>query len=237
VTPQGAPRKRRAHDWLARRVVPPVAALMIRLLRATVRLRVHGREVVEQLAEADRRYVHVFWHAHLLLMVYSYVGPRLAVMISRHRDGELIARTVSRMGYEPVRGSTTRGGATAWRRLLRALRGGADIAFTPDGPRGPARKVQPGCIVAARRTGIPIVPVAIGADRAWRLFTWDRFIVPKPGARVLMAYGSPVLVGDDEPLDDACARLERVLSSLERFAEANASDASVGRRLRWLGRR
>ena len=127
---------------LEERLVPPFAAALIRFLRLTCSIRVRGREGLERMAQNDERYIHVFWHAHLLLMVYSYVGPRLVFMISQHRDGEMIAKTVERFGYDPARGSSTRGGAAAWRAMLKSIRGGADIGFTPDGPRGPARKVQ-----------------------------------------------------------------------------------------------
>ncbi|GAB4222705.1 MAG: hypothetical protein Kow0062_21190 [Acidobacteriota bacterium] len=209
-------------------LAPPLAAGLIRLVRRSVRLRVHNREVIERFAREDRRYIHVFWHAHLLLMVYSYVGPKLVFMISRHRDGELIARTVERFGYVPARGSSTRGGAAALREMMRAMRQGADIGFTPDGPRGPARRVQPGCVVAAQLSGAPIVPVALGATRAWRLSTWDRFVVPRPGARVLLAYGEPLTVARDEPVDDACARVGRALDGLTAFAETHAGDPAVG---------
>jgi lysophospholipid acyltransferase (LPLAT)-like uncharacterized protein len=219
-------------DGIVSLLAPPLAAMLIRAIRRSVRLRVHGRAVVEQLAEQRSRYIHVFWHAHLLLMVYSYVGPRLVFMISQHRDGELIARTVSRFGYVAARGSSSRGGAAAWREMLRALRGGSDIGFTPDGPRGPARVVQPGCVLAAQRTGVPIVPVAIGATRAWRLHSWDRFVIPKPGARVLMAYGEPIRVSPEENVEQAALRLEREMTELEGFAERYAGDLSVGVRYR-----
>ena len=146
-------------------LAPWIAAVVIRVLRRTTRMRVHGRETLERYAAEGQRYVHVFWHAHLLLMVYSYVGPRLVFMISQHRDGELIARAVERFGYVAARGSSTRGGGAALRTMLRELRGGSDIGFTPDGPRGPSRRVQPGCVVAARMGGVPLVPVAMGASR------------------------------------------------------------------------
>lgn len=211
-------------------MAPLLGSLLIRLIRASVRLRVHGRETIERYAREDTRYIHVFWHAHILLMVYSYVGPLLVFMISRHRDGELIARTVERFGYRPARGSTTRGGAGALRMMLKELRRGHDIGFTPDGPRGPSRKVQPGTIAAAQASGVPVVPVAIGATRAWFLSSWDRFVVPKPFSRVLMAYGEPMTFGREESIEEGCARLEAAMMRLERFAAENAGDVSVGSR-------
>ena len=212
------------------RVAPLLGSLLIRLIRASVRLRVHGRETIESYAREDTRYIHVFWHAHILLMVYSYVGPLLVFMISQHRDGELIARTVERFGYLPARGSTSRGGAGALRMMLKELRRGHDIGFTPDGPRGPSRKVQPGTIAAAQASGCPVVPVAIGASRAWYLSSWDRFVVPKPFSRVLMAYGEPMTFGREESIEKGCERLEDAMMRLEAFAKEHAGDPSVGKK-------
>jgi lysophospholipid acyltransferase (LPLAT)-like uncharacterized protein len=218
-------------DGLLLRVAPPLAALLIRGLRRTVRMRIHGRETIERFAAEGQRYVHVFWHAHILFGVYSYVGPQLVFMISRSTDGELISRTVERFGYVLARGSTSAGGAAALREMIRAVRGGSDIGFTPDGPRGPSRRVQPGCVVSARHLALPIVPVAMGAAPCWKLNSWDRFVIPKPGSDVLMAYGEPLVIERDEPLETACARLESAMVALEAFAEGNAADRAVGVRV------
>lgn len=214
---------------VATATVPPVAALLIRALRRTLRLRVHGRETIEQYARDGQRYVHVLWHAHLLLGVYTYIGPELVFMVSRSTDGELIARTVARFGIVPARGSSSSGGAMALREMLRSVRAGSDIGFTPDGPRGPARRVQSGTIAAARHLRIPIVPVALGVTRAWTLRSWDRFVVPKPFARALFAYGAPFVVGEDEPAAAAATRLETEMLALERFAEEHAGDRGLGK--------
>ncbi len=222
---------RSLRDALYSRLLPPVAARLIRVLRATWSLRVHGRETIEAFARDDRRYVHVFWHANILPAIYSTVRRQVVVMISRHRDGELIAKTIERFGFETARGSTTEGGSAAFREMLRAVRAGYDIAFTPDGPRGPAQRVQPGTIAAARALGIPIVPFVAAADRAWRLNSWDRFLVPRPGARILLAYGGPMTVPREESIESGAARLEREMGELERFAEEHVGDLSVGRRI------
>lgn len=214
-----------------RHVWPPVAAGVIRALRTSARLRVYNREVIEGFAREGQRYVHVFWHAHILMMVYSYVGPCLVFMISRHRDGELIARTVERFGYVPSRGSTTTGGLAAFREMIHAVRDGSDIGFTPDGPKGPAREVQPGCVGAARALGIPIVPVAIGASRAWRLNSWDRFLIPKPFSRLLLVYGDPLPIPRDMTLDEGAERVKRALLACEEFAAVHAGDPAVGVRV------
>ena len=222
------PRERTAREELALHLVPPLAAGLIRALRATCRLRYHGLEHVLPFWREDRRYVHVFWHAHLLLMVYGYRGPGLAFLISHSFDGELISRTVERFGYHPVRGSSSRGSVMGMRAIFRAFREGRDVGFTPDGPRGPARVVQPGCVATARQLGIPVVPLALAASRAWRLPSWDRFVVPKPFSRVLFAYGEPVPIPREMSIEEGCERVREALLAVESFAEAHAADPAVG---------
>ncbi len=224
----GPGRERTAGEELALHLAPPLAAGLIRALRATCRLRYHGLEHVLPFWRGDRRYVHVFWHAHLLLMVYGYRGPGLAFLISRSLDGELISRTVERFGYFPVRGSSSRGSVMGMRAIFRAFREGKDVGFTPDGPRGPARVVQPGCVAAARHLGVPVVPLALGASGAWRLRSWDRFIVPRPFSRVLFAYGEPVPIPRGMSIEEGCERVREALLAVETFAADHAADPGVG---------
>lgn len=187
------------------------AAWTIRGLRATVRLRHHGDAAVRGWEARGDRFILAFWHRHLLLMPYAYRGRRISVLISRSRDGELIARTVARFGIDASRGSSSRGGAAGLRELLRKSAAGYDLAFTPDGPRGPAGTVQPGVALAAAATGLPVQPVAIAASRYRRLRSWDRFLVPLPGAVVHIVYGEALTV--------------------ERRADPARASAELGRRL------
>ncbi len=119
-------------------------------------------------------------------------------------------------GYETVRGSTSRGGGAALRGLVKAARSGRSLAITPDGPRGPRQRLQPGVITAAQMTGLPIIPLAGGASRAWWPGSWDRFCIPKPFARVRVLYGEPRYVARDA----TAAELRRHAEELE--AEMNA---------------
>jgi lysophospholipid acyltransferase (LPLAT)-like uncharacterized protein len=106
-----------------------------------------------------------FWHGRQLMMPFAYRGKKISILISRHRDGELIARTVGRFGFHAARGSTTRGGAAALMHLARSARAGDDLAVTPDGPRGPRQAVQLGVVELAKLTGRPIIPLAFGASK------------------------------------------------------------------------
>jgi lysophospholipid acyltransferase (LPLAT)-like uncharacterized protein len=188
-------------------------------LRACVRLRHHGDAAVRGWEARDERFILAFWHRHLLLMPFAYRGRRISVLISRSRDGELIARTVARFGIHAARGSSSRGGAAGLRELLRQGRQGYDLAFTPDGPRGPLGVVQPGVILAAAATGFPVQPVAIGASRARRLRSWDRFLVPLPLATVHLVYGEPLAVPRRASPEAAAAELQRRLDAAEAAAE------------------
>lgn len=201
-----------------------LAAGLIRTLRATVRLRYHGAGRVRAWEAAGEHFILAFWHRHLLLMPYGYRGRRISVLISQSRDGELIARTVARFGIDAARGSSSRGGLAGMRSLLRRAEAGWDLAFTPDGPRGPASVVQPGVVLAAAATGLPIQPVAVAASRARRLHSWDRFLVPLPFASVHFVYGEPLSVARRGDLTAAAAELEVRLAAAEAEAERLAGE-------------
>jgi lysophospholipid acyltransferase (LPLAT)-like uncharacterized protein len=200
-------------------VVSFLAAGFIRGLRASVRVRHHGDSRQRAWEAAGERFILAFWHRHLLLMPYSYNGERISVLVSQSRDGELIARTVARFGIDASRGSSSRGGAQGMRSLLRKAGEGYDLAFTPDGPRGPAGVVQPGVILAAAATGWPVQPVALAATRCRRLRSWDRFVVPLPLSTVHFVYGEPLTVARRADPGAAAAELARRLDAAEAAAE------------------
>ena len=210
--------KREAGDAL----IPIAASAVIRGLHATVRIRHVRTAGIDALNAAGRKYVYAFWHAQLLLTVYARFARPATVMISRHRDGELIAATMRRFGIDAARGSTTRGGSEALRAMVRAAGEGHVLIFTPDGPRGPRFQVQPGAVHAAQLARIPIVPGAFVAKSKTRLSSWDRFEVPHPFTRALFVYGDPIEVPrdlSDEGFEEIRARLERTLVSLSEEGE------------------
>src|SRR3954463_8029237 len=151
----------------------------LRLLGASWRFRVINGDRVHTLRNTGRPFIFALWHGHLLPLLWYHREEGVMVLISEHRDGEVVARAAESLGYGLIRGSSTRGADRALISLVRELEAGHEIAITPDGPRGPAHTFAPGALVASQRTGCPIVPVAIEADRAWRLNNWDRFMIPK----------------------------------------------------------
>ncbi len=169
------------------RIAGLLASVLIRCLRRLLRWRWVNQGIVLDLHRRDRPYVHAFFHDQLLMMTYSYLGRpfgrRLAVLSSRHRDGEYVARTLERFGHLMVRGSSGGGAVAGLREMIRHLRGGLDAAFATDGPRGPRHRVQMGVIEAARLGDAPIVPVAFAASKKklWGPGTPSRCLSPSPG--------------------------------------------------------
>ena len=162
-----------------------------------------------------------FWHSHLLMTMYCRYPEPMAALISQSKDGELIARTIEWFGATAIRGSSSRGGSAAMREILRAARDGMNFAFTPDGPRGPARVASEGVVYAAQMTGLPIVPVAFAAKKKRLLRSWDRFIVPLPFTRAIFAYGEPMVVARGADVEQARLQLEREMNSLADRTEVN----------------
>jgi lysophospholipid acyltransferase (LPLAT)-like uncharacterized protein len=197
--------------WIVR-----AGTALIRLLAMTWRMRpVNDDEVVAARA-SGQRVIFTLWHGELLPLLWYHRGQGVAVVISEHRDGEIIAQIAERLGYATVRGSTSRGGGRALIGLMRAIEAGRDGAVTPDGPRGPAHVFAPGAAIAAQRTGAPLAMIRASATRAWRLKSWDRFLVPKPFATVRVIYGPLTSVDATSPREAAeqAPRLQAVLDAV-----------------------
>lgn len=197
--------------WIVR-----LGAWVLRLLASTWRVRTVNGEQLDEARRSGQRVLFTLWHGELLPLLWHQRGRGVAVVISEHRDGEIIARIAESLGYRTVRGSSSRGASRALLGLTRAIEEGTDGAITPDGPRGPAHVFASGAAVAAQRTGVPIVPIRASASRAWRLKSWDRFLIPKPFARVTVTLGPLTLVIADTPRAAAAQseKLERILQSV-----------------------
>lgn len=177
---------------------PTLGHWAVRLLSLTLRLRIVDEHHARPFWDRGLPLIYAVWHGRVL-MLPAVFGKTHAVnvMASLSRDGELVARFVRSFGFHAVRGSTTRGGSEALRRLARLLRLGHEVAVVPDGPLGPRGVVQPGIIALARLTGAPIVPMAFSAHPAWRLKSWDEFLIPKPFARAAVCFARPLAVPPD----------------------------------------
>ncbi len=169
--------------------------------------------------------IFAFWHSTQLIMGYKGRGQGIHVLISQHRDGEYIARVIRGMGNDVIRGSSSRGGTKAMASMVRAGKRDHFLAVTPDGPKGPREKAQPGIIFLAKKTGQPIMPVGMGYSNCWRLPSWDKFRIPKPFSRVVLRVGELITVPpnlSDEELESYRDELEKTLNRLTAEAEAEA---------------
>jgi lysophospholipid acyltransferase (LPLAT)-like uncharacterized protein len=193
-----------------------VGAALLRLLASTWRVRPVNEEPLNDARRTGQRVLFALWHGELLPLLWYQRGREVAVVISEHRDGEIVAQIAESLGYRTVRGSSSRGASRALLGLTRAIEEGHDGAITPDGPRGPAHVFAPGGAIAAYRTGIPIVPIRASASRAWRLKSWDRFLIPKPFATVTVTMGPLTHVFADSPRAAAeqAESLQRVLDAV-----------------------
>jgi lysophospholipid acyltransferase (LPLAT)-like uncharacterized protein len=198
-------------------VVPRLTSLLIRGLHATMSVRHVDAHHIDSLNRQGQRYVLAFWHGQLLMMIKSKLTVPITAMISQHRDGELIARTLERFGVSAARGSTTRGGTAALREMIKISSSGVNLAFTPDGPKGPARKAQVGVVLAAQATRLPVMPVAFTAKKKRLMNSWDRFQLPRPFTRAIYLYGEPINIPrnlSSEEVEQWRQHVENVLNEL-----------------------
>lgn len=205
--------------WKARWLVA-LGFRLLQILARTLRYEMDDRAGVLGKA-VEGNYIAALWHNRLLLI--SFVLKKFfpqrpgAGLISASRDGDMIADVTRRFGFDVVRGSSSRMGASALLELSEVLASGRDVLITPDGPRGPAYELGPGIIFLAQKTGAPVVPVNMEYSSCWRVKSWDRFIIPKPFSKVRVIIGQPQQISStssDEEFERGRLRLQNVMMSL-----------------------
>ena len=188
---------------------------LLRALGSTWKWRVSGAEHVDAIAARGLHPIHSFWHGRIFPATIYFQRRGIVVITSENYDGEWIARIIQKFGYGTARGSTSRGGPKALLQLVRDVKS-KGVAFTLDGPRGPAEVAQPGAVWLAKATGNPLLPFHAEAASSWTLRSWDRTQIPKPFTTVAMAIREPIYVSrdaDDRALDEARSALEVSLSA------------------------
>jgi lysophospholipid acyltransferase (LPLAT)-like uncharacterized protein len=177
----------------------PILRAVYAILRANTRVQAGGE--LDVLEEAARGVPFIFAsrHGQLLPLLWGVQPYGLTIVVSRSRDGELLAKLLRPYGFRFVRGSSSGGGRVAAREALALLRAGGRLGMAVDGPRGPRAHVQEGVLRLARSSGVPIVPLVARGGRAWVLRgSWDHFEIPHPGSRIEMRVGTPIRVGRGE---------------------------------------
>jgi len=190
--------------------------LLIRWLCPTLRFQVVREENCQSDGWGAPGGIWCFWHRCVIPAGYRFRGKQVAVMISRSFDGEYIARILRRLGYRPVRGSSSRGAVGALIGMRRELEDCHPAVFTIDGPRGPRYVAKPGPVMLAKKTGQSISCFYIAVERAWILNSWDRMIIPKPFSRACAYFSSPMPVPDDASEERMAALHKQMQETLER---------------------
>lgn len=158
------------------------------------------------------------WHGSLIGCLYFYRTRNIAVMASLSKDGDLITKGLDSLGYQTIRGSSSRGGTRVLLEALKKLKKGTTVAFTIDGPRGPIHEVKPGIIMLAQKTGIPIVPLCMAYEKSITLHSWDRLQIPLPFSKSVIHIGKPFKIDSGISIDDGCKLLKEYMFNCEKIA-------------------
>jgi lysophospholipid acyltransferase (LPLAT)-like uncharacterized protein len=202
------------------RLIAATASPLIGALCRTVTWKVEGLHYYDEAIRSGRPPIMAFWHGRILSGTWVFRNRGIVVMASANFDGQWIARIIERFGFRVVMGSSSRGGARALVEMKREIERGHPVAFTLDGPRGPARVAQPGALWLAGATGSPILPFHAEANRCWTANSWDRTQLPKPFSTLALVVGAPLRVPDtsEEEIERARATLEEGLKQNEARA-------------------
>ena len=215
--------KRILSSGVVRNTLTWIAAQYIKFVWVSGRWRIFGEEVPDGLLNDGQPFVVAFWHGRLIMMAFSWKRCDLVnMLISGHRDGQLVSGMMSHFGSKTVFGSSTRGGAAAFIQLARLLRSGEIVGITPDGPKGPRMRANDGVIALAKLSGAPILPLTFSTSLRYVLESWDRFVLPFPFGRGVFLWGEPIYVSknaDDMEMSEKRVELENALLALTQRAD------------------
>lgn len=206
-----------------------IVPAIVWLIGATLRITISFEDGAIQKLEDGYPGVYPFWHRCVFPAMWIFRRYRPAVMTSRSRDGEYIARVIQRFGFPPVRGSSSRGGVSALREMNERIARGEAVAFTIDGPRGPRYVAKKGPVLLARMSGTHISALYVAVERAWVLNTWDRLMIPKPFSRVHVRFARKIFVpadADDAAMEAYHGQMQAALERVTNFAEAQVGRAA-----------
>jgi len=196
--------------------------LFILLLGKLCSIKLVGRHHWKQLKQQNARFIYLIWHGRILLPIYIHRGEKISAMVSLHADGEMIAQTVHRLGYNTVRGSSTRGGKQAFHEMVDVLKAGGTGAIMPDGPRGPRHKFKPGAIYIAQQADAYLLPFTFASKRKIQFKSWDRLNLITPFSKAVAIYGKPIKVPENlsaEQMEKFRESLEQIMIDNERQAD------------------
>ena len=211
-------------------IVSFIGSIYVLTVYKTSKINLKSRKNIETLFKKNETFIYSFWHDQLLICPLTWQSEsKIKVLISKHRDGDIIAKVISNLGFEAIRGSThksgktkNKGGLLSARQMIKSLKNGISIGISPDGPKGPRHKVSDGILSISRLSNASILPVGIGFKKKWVLNTWDKFIIPKPFNQITIIWGEPIpAIKNERSISHAKNKLESKMNSLTKRAGGN----------------
>lgn len=176
-------------------------------------------EHIKKLEQQNKNYVLAFWHGTMLVPWYLHSNRNFVALISRSKDGDLLAKILENWDYKVVRGSSSKGGEDALKIMVDYAVDNYSIAITPDGPRGPALKIKPGVVVTSKKSKVPLVLAGVGFSKKKKFKSWDRFEVPYFFSKAKIIYSDPVYIDDNLTFDETSAKLQECETKLNELQE------------------
>jgi lysophospholipid acyltransferase (LPLAT)-like uncharacterized protein len=213
---------KRIKYFLLLKILPPIIYVVISFIRTTSTMEHSDKESAHGIWDKGENSIVCFWHGRLMMMPFANRRGRGKVLISRHRDGEFIARVMEYFNLSAVRGSYRKGSVSSLREIISALKDGFDVAITPDGPKGPKYVAKKGIAELAKLTGKAIIPITYSASRKKVFQSWDNFILPYPFSRIVFVWGEPIRVnkqGSPDDLESIRIELENSLKTITEKAD------------------
>ncbi len=199
-------------NWLVINLLPPLASIY----HGTLSVTEVNRSVREKVIEGYGKAIYAFWHNRFFPLIFENRDSGIVILVSQSKDGDLIDAVLKKLGFNTVRGSSSKGAISALKALVREVLQGRSVALMPDGPKGPRYEVKEGVLALSKLTGVPIIPVSVVYSSYWELNSWDRFMIPKPFSKVIIGYGEPFLVDSDMDIAKAAFVLKDKLFKLEK---------------------
>ncbi len=193
--------------------------LLIKLIGKTVKFETIGAENLSAVEKNSQIPIYTVWHDRIFLGTYYLRNRKIVVITSQSFDGEYIARFLTRFGFGTVRGSSTRGGVGALVEMIRLMKKGLATAFTIDGPKGPRYVAKSGACLLAKKTGNPILPFLVEAEKYWTIGSWDKLQIPRPFSRVRFFYAEPIYVAIDASDEQIEKKLQELQTKLDELVE------------------
>ena len=215
---------------LTQLLISLLGSLYVLFVYKTSTIDLKNRKNIDRLFKKKESFIYAFWHDQLLICPLTWQSEfEIKVLISKHRDGDIIARLISKLGFKAIRGSThksgktkNKGGLTSARQMIKSLKNGISIGISPDGPKGPRHKVSDGILSISRLSNSSILPVGIGFKKKWVLNTWDKFIIPKPFNQITIIWGEPLpALKNERNINQIKSKLENTMYSLTKRANRN----------------